>query len=88
MSKEKQLGLLPPVYLLLGMGAWMLHRWLFGSFVEDPVSGLLPAGALPEILLWVLTGCVAVGAFLLPRHAKMAEGDPIIGALRDRKSVV
>ncbi len=81
MDKEKQLRLLPPVCLLLGMTAWMLHRWLFGSFVEDPVSGLLPSGALPEILLWVLTGCVVAGAFALTRHAKMAEGNPIIGAL-------
>ena len=81
MDKEKQLRLLPPVCLLLGMAAWMLHRWLFGSFVEDPVSGLLPSGALPETALWVLTGCVVVGAFALTRHAKMGEGNPIIGAL-------
>ena len=81
MGKAKQLRLLPPLCLLLGLGAWRLHGWLFGAYVEDSVSGLLPFCALPEILLWVLTGCVIVGAFALTRHAKMVEGSPVIGAL-------
>lgn len=81
MSKEKQLRLLPPIFLLLGLGAWWLHNWLMGSFVEDPVSGLLPFGTVPEILLWVLTGCMIVGAFLLTRQTKMGEGGPVIAGL-------
>ena len=81
MNKEKQLRLLPPIFLLLGILAWQLQKWLFASYVEDPVSGLLPAFTLPEILLWVLTILVIVGAFLLPRGAKMGEGGKVTGAL-------
>lgn len=81
MGRKKYLRILPSVYLLLGLGAWKLHGWLFDDFVEDSVSGLLPFCPLPEILLWVLTGCVIVGAFALTRQAKMAEGSPVIGAL-------
>lgn len=81
MRKEKYLRILPPLYGLLGLGAWRLHGWLFEGFVEDSVSGLLPFGALPEILLWVLTGCVIAAAFLFTRHAQMVEGHPAAGAL-------
>ena len=81
MRKEKILGLLPPVYLLLGLMGWGLHKWLFASRVEDPVSGLLPFGTLPEILLWVLTGCVIAAAFVLTRRTRVTEGSPVVGAL-------
>ena len=81
MRKEKLLGLLPPVYLLLGLGAWRIHGWLFDRSVEDSVSGLLPFGTLPEILLWVLTGCAIVGAFVLTHRTRVTEGNPLIGAL-------
>ena len=81
MNKEKQLRLLPPIFLLLGILAWELQDWLFGSYVEDPVSGLLPFGTLPEILLWVLTIAVIIAAFCFPRGAKMGQGGKITGAL-------
>lgn len=81
MRKEKILGLLPTVYLLLGLLGWWLHKWLFASCVEDPVSGLLPFGTLPEILLWVLTGCVIAAAFVLTRRTRVTEGSPVMGAL-------
>ena len=81
MKNGKIINLLPPLYVLLGLGAWKLHDWMMGSFVEDPVSGLLPFGTLPEILIWVLTGCVIAAAFVLTRHAGMGAGSPIIGAL-------
>lgn len=80
MNKEKIVRLLPPVYLLLGLLGWGLHKWLYTTQVEDPVSGLLPFGTLPEILLWVLTACVIVAAFVLPRRVRMGEGNPMIGA--------
>ena len=83
MRKEKILGLLPPVYLLLGLLGWGLHQWLFARFTEDPVSGLLPFGTLPEILLWVLTGCAIVAAFVLTRRTRVTEGGPVTGALSD-----
>lgn len=81
MKKEKYICLLSPVYLLLGLAALGLHRWLFSHYVEDPVSGLLPFGTVPEILLWVLTACAVVGAFLLPRRTRLGERSPISGAL-------
>ena len=81
MKNGKIINLLPPLYVLLGLGAWKLHDWMMGSFAEDPVSGLLPFGTLPEILIWVLTGCVIAAAFVLTRHAGMGAGSPIIGAL-------
>lgn len=81
MRKEKIMGLLPPVYLLLGLMGWGLHKWLFASRVEDPVSGLLPFGTLPEILLWVLTGCVIAAAFVLTRRTRVTEGSPVVEAL-------
>ena len=83
MNKEKTLRLLPPILLLLGLVAWGLQNWLFGSYVEDPVSGLLPGGALPEVLLWILTVCVIAAAFFLPRGAKMVPGGKITGALSE-----
>ena len=81
MRKEKILGLLSPAYLLLGIMGWGLHKWLFVSQVEDPVSGLLPSGTVPEILLWVLTGCAVAAAFALTRHTQVTEGSPVAGAL-------
>ena len=83
MKNGKYINLLPPVSLLLGLAAWQLHSWLYRTQVEDPVSGLLPFGTLPEILIWVLTGCVLLGAFLLTRHVRMGAEKPIIGALSD-----
>ena len=83
MKKEKLLRLLPLVFLLLGLIALQLQRWLFAGFVQDPVSGLLPFGTLPEILLWVLTGCVLLAAFLLTRGARLGEGGRVTGALSD-----
>lgn len=83
MNKEKQLRLLPPIFLLLGLGAWELQNRLFANHVEDPVSGLLPPATVPEILLWVLTACVIIAAFLLPRKAKMGQGGKITGSLSD-----
>ncbi|MGM9605328.1 MAG: hypothetical protein ACI3XG_09720 [Faecousia sp.] len=81
MKNKKYICLLSPIYLLLGLAALGLHRWLFSHYVEDPVSGLLPFAAAPEILLWVLTVCAALGAFLLPRRARMGESSPVAGAL-------
>lgn len=81
MKNGKIIHLLPSLSLLLGLAAWGLHHWLMGSYVEDPVSGLLPFGTLPEILIWVLTGCVIAAAFVLTRHVKIGESNPIISAL-------
>lgn len=83
MKNEKLLRLLSPIFLLLGLVSLQLQRWLFADFVQDPVSGLLPFGTLPEILLWVLTGVVILAAFLLTRGAKLGEGGPVTGALSD-----
>ena len=83
MNKEKTLRLLPPIFLLLGLLAWQLQNWLFGSYVEDPVSGLLPSRTLPEIMLWILTICVIAAAFILPRGAKMGPGGKLTGALSE-----
>lgn len=81
MKKERILRLLPPSFLLLGLLAWELQNWLYGSYVEDPVSGLLPWFTLPEILLWALTIAAIAAAFFLPRGAKMGQCGKITGAL-------
>lgn len=81
MNNKNYLRFLSPVYLLLGLAALGLNQWLFGRYVEDPVSGLLPSGALPEILIWVLTACAAAGAFLLPRGGALGERSLISDAL-------
>lgn len=81
MKKKTYLCLLSPIYLLLGVAALGLHRWLFARYVEDPVSGLLPFGTVPESLLWVLTACAVLGAFLLPRGGTLGARSPISGAL-------
>ena len=83
MKKEKYLRLLPPIFLLLGLVAVEVQEYLFASFVADPVSGLLPFGTVPEILLWVLTACVAVAAFVLTRGSTMGEGGRITTALSE-----
>ena len=64
--KMKNPGYLSPIFLSLGLVGMFLYKWLF-SYVEDPVSGLLPAFTLPEILLWVLTAGVCVSAFVFTR---------------------
>ena len=37
------IAVLSPIFLLLGLVALQLQRWLFADFVQDPVSGLLPS---------------------------------------------
>lgn len=83
MKKETRTRLLAPVYLLLGLAALGLHQWLFRAYVEDPVSGLLPGGALPELLLWALTACAVLAAFPLTRRTCLGEGNQVLAALSD-----
>ena len=83
MKNEKYLRLLPPVYLLLGLVALEGQNYLFANYVADPVSGLLPFGTVPEILLWLLTGGAALAAFLLTRGARLGESGPITTALSE-----
>ena len=40
--KLKNPGYLAPLFLALGLVGMFLYKWLF-AYVEDPVSGLLPA---------------------------------------------
>lgn len=83
MNKERIVRLLSPLYLLLGVAALGVHQWLYASYVEDGVSGLLPDGTLPEILLWVLTACAVLGAFLLTRRTGLGTGNQRLAALGD-----
>ena len=83
MNKEKTLRMLPPIFLLLGLAALELQEYLFANYVADPVSGLLPFAAVPEILLWLLSAAVIVAAFLLTRGAGLGEGGRVTTALSE-----
>lgn len=67
MNQTKRISLLSPIFLILGVVAMALNRWLF-TRVEDEVSLLLPAFTLPEILLWALIGAAAIAALVLTRR--------------------
>ena len=53
------------------------------AYVEDPVSGLLPAFTVPEILLWVLTAGVCAAAFVLTQGTTFGRMGTSVPAVSD-----
>ena len=80
--KLKNPGYLAPLFLALGLVGMFLYKWLF-AYVEDPVSGLLPAFTVPEILLWVLTAGVCAAAFVLTQGTTFGRMGTSVPAVSD-----
>ena len=80
--KLKNPGYLAPLFLALGLVGMFLYKWLF-AYVEDPVSGLLPAFTVPEILLWVLTAGVCAAAFVLTQGTAFGRMGTSVPAVSD-----
>lgn len=70
-------------YLVLGLAAGGLYRWLYTAFMQDQESLLLASGSIAEILLWVLTAVAAVGAFVLCRGREIRQPSRFFGAFGD-----
>lgn len=82
MKKNFKIACLSPIYLVLGIAALLLHKWLM-TLVEDTESMLLPKGTVPEILIWVLTAAAVVCAFGFTRKTKLNPQERVQGALSD-----
>lgn len=80
--KLKNPGYLAPLFLALGLVGMFLYKWLF-AYVEDPVSRLLPAFTVPEILLWVLTAGVCAAAFVLTQGTTFGRMGTSVPAVSD-----
>lgn len=78
MKKKLAPGYLAPGFLVLGVIAQSVYRWLY-TLVEDPVSGLLPGFTAAECMLWALVALAAVGAFLFTRKTSLAPAGPLAG---------
>lgn len=78
MKKRLVPGYLAPGFLVLGVIAQSVYRWLY-TLVEDPVSGLLPGFTAAECVLWALVALAAVGAFLFTRKTALAPAGPLAG---------
>lgn len=78
MKKKLAPGYLAPGFLVLGVIAQSVYRWLY-TLVEDPVSGLLPGFTVPEGVLWALVALAAVGAFLFTRKTSLAPAGRLAG---------
>lgn len=82
MKKKMNGTSLTSLYLVLGIAAQALYRWLY-TYLEDEVSYLLPRGTLPEILLWILTAAAIAGAFLLTRNTSWQPSGKVITVMCD-----
>lgn len=82
MKKSMNYGILSPVFLVLGVAAMFVRRWLF-TRVEDHVAYLLPRLTLPEIILWVLTAAAIVGAFTLTRKTTLTNASTLSAVTGD-----
>ena len=78
MKKKLAPGYLAPGFLVLGVIAQSVYRWLY-TLVEDPVSGLLPGFTAAEGVLWALVALAAVGAFLFTGKTTLAPAGPLAG---------
>lgn len=82
MKKNFKVAYLSPIYIFLGVVAYVLHKWLM-TFIEDEESMLLPKGTAPEILIWVLTAAAIVAAFWFTRKTKLTPPERWQGAAYD-----
>lgn len=78
MKKKLAPGYLAPGFLVLGVIAQSVYRWLY-TLVEDPVSGLLPGFTAAEWVLWALVALAAVGAFLFTGKTALAPAGRLAG---------
>lgn len=69
----------PFLFLLLGFAGLGIRNWLYQVSVDE--TNLLIPGTVPEILLWVLTAVVIIGAVVLCRGSVVGENDRFVEAL-------
>lgn len=62
---------LPWITLAAGVVGFLLRCWLFGAAMDE--TGYLVPGHIAEVLIWVLTACVA--ALLLAGTARLLQAD-------------